>query len=237
MSDFLLELLSEEIPARMQDKARADLARLFEEQLAEAGLKAEAIETYATPRRLALIARGLPERDRRGQRGDQGPAHGRAAAGARRLSAQDRPHPGPARRARRHLVRDRRAGRAAPPPKSSPRRSRRSSAPFPGPSRCAGARPRSRPRARAGCGRCRASSPCSATRSSISRSPGSNRAPPRSAIASTIPASITIGGAQDYVEKLRACHVIVDHEERKAHHPQGVREAAAQDEHWSPTKR
>jgi glycyl-tRNA synthetase beta chain len=59
MADFLLELLSEEIPARMQDKARADLARLFEEQLAEAGLKAAAVETYATPRRLALIARGL----------------------------------------------------------------------------------------------------------------------------------------------------------------------------------
>jgi len=60
MSDFLLELLSEEIPARMQAKARADLARLFGEQLAAAGLAAQAVETYATPRRLALIARGLP---------------------------------------------------------------------------------------------------------------------------------------------------------------------------------
>jgi glycyl-tRNA synthetase beta chain len=60
MADFLLELLSEEIPARMQAKARADLARLFAEQLAAAGLKAESVETYATPRRLALIARGLP---------------------------------------------------------------------------------------------------------------------------------------------------------------------------------
>ncbi|HYD14368.1 MAG TPA: glycine--tRNA ligase subunit beta [Allosphingosinicella sp.] len=61
MSDFLLELLSEEIPARMQDKARADLARLFEERLGEAGLKAEAVTTYATPRRLVLMASGLPE--------------------------------------------------------------------------------------------------------------------------------------------------------------------------------
>jgi glycyl-tRNA synthetase beta chain len=60
VSDFLLELLSEEIPARMQDKARADLARLFAEQIAEAGLTAGAIETYATPRRLVLIARDLP---------------------------------------------------------------------------------------------------------------------------------------------------------------------------------
>ena len=57
--DFLLELLSEEIPARMQARASADLARLFGEQLAAAGLAAERIETLATPRRLALIARGL----------------------------------------------------------------------------------------------------------------------------------------------------------------------------------
>ena len=61
MSDFLLELLSEEIPARMQAKARADLARLFEAELKTAGLAAQGIETYATPRRLVLIARDLPQ--------------------------------------------------------------------------------------------------------------------------------------------------------------------------------
>ena len=60
MTDFLLELRSEEIPARMQDKAREDLARLFAEEIGKAGLKAAEIVTYATPRRLALIARGLP---------------------------------------------------------------------------------------------------------------------------------------------------------------------------------
>jgi glycyl-tRNA synthetase beta chain len=60
VADFLLELLSEEIPARMQEKASADLHRLFEAEIAKAGLTAGAIETYATPRRLALIARGLP---------------------------------------------------------------------------------------------------------------------------------------------------------------------------------
>ena len=60
MPDFLLEILSEEIPARMQSKAQQDLARLFSEQLSSAGLKAEAVETFATPRRLALIARSLP---------------------------------------------------------------------------------------------------------------------------------------------------------------------------------
>ena len=60
MADFLLELRSEEIPARMQAKARDDLARLFAAELVAAGLAAPAITTYATPRRLALIARGLP---------------------------------------------------------------------------------------------------------------------------------------------------------------------------------
>ncbi|WP_347270152.1 glycine--tRNA ligase subunit beta [Rhizorhabdus histidinilytica] len=60
MADFLLELLSEEIPARMQEKASADLARLFTEELAKAGLKPDRITSYVTPRRLALIAHGLP---------------------------------------------------------------------------------------------------------------------------------------------------------------------------------
>ncbi|MDH7971676.1 glycine--tRNA ligase subunit beta [Sphingomonas sp. AR_OL41] len=60
MTDFLLELRSEEVPARMQDKARDDLARLFAAELDKAGLKAGALETYATPRRLVLIARDLP---------------------------------------------------------------------------------------------------------------------------------------------------------------------------------
>lgn len=60
MTDFLLELRSEEIPARMQDKAREDLARLFTAELDKAGLKAGELVTYATPRRLTLIARDLP---------------------------------------------------------------------------------------------------------------------------------------------------------------------------------
>jgi len=60
VTDFLLELRSEEIPARMQDAARDTLARLFTAELAKAGLTATAITTYATPRRLTLIARDLP---------------------------------------------------------------------------------------------------------------------------------------------------------------------------------
>src|SRR5690606_35432536 len=59
-SDFLLELRCEEIPARMQAKASDDLARLFTEKLAEAGLKADKLTSYVTPGRLALIAHDLP---------------------------------------------------------------------------------------------------------------------------------------------------------------------------------
>jgi len=61
MGDFLLELLSEEIPARMQAKARNDLARLFAECTSEAGLSTGPIEAFSTPRRLVLIARDVAE--------------------------------------------------------------------------------------------------------------------------------------------------------------------------------
>ena len=59
-ADFLLELLSEEIPARMQARARNDLAKMLAEELDDAGLQHEGIVTYSTPRRLALIARRIP---------------------------------------------------------------------------------------------------------------------------------------------------------------------------------
>jgi glycyl-tRNA synthetase beta chain len=59
-ADFLLELRCEEIPARMQAKASEDLARLFTQTLAEAGLKPGRLTSYVTPRRLALIAHDLP---------------------------------------------------------------------------------------------------------------------------------------------------------------------------------
>lgn len=61
MPDFLLELFSEEIPARMQAAAATQLAERFTALLDGAGLQADSIETFVTPRRLALIARGLPE--------------------------------------------------------------------------------------------------------------------------------------------------------------------------------
>ena len=60
MPDFLLELRSEEIPARMQAGARDELARLFRREMEAAGLTVGELTVWSTPRRLALIARDLP---------------------------------------------------------------------------------------------------------------------------------------------------------------------------------
>ncbi len=61
MTDFLLELRSEEIPARMQAGARAELEKLFRAQMSAAGLETGDLTIWSTPRRLALIAKGLPD--------------------------------------------------------------------------------------------------------------------------------------------------------------------------------
>ncbi len=60
MTDFLLELRCEEIPARMQLKASEDLADRIRDRLGDAGLHGLHIESFVTPRRLALIVRDLP---------------------------------------------------------------------------------------------------------------------------------------------------------------------------------
>ena len=60
MPQFLLELFSEEIPARMQEGAARDLERLAREGLAQAELPFERLRTFAGPRRLALVVDGLP---------------------------------------------------------------------------------------------------------------------------------------------------------------------------------
>ncbi|MGH6798903.1 MAG: glycine--tRNA ligase subunit beta, partial [Roseiarcus sp.] len=60
MPDLLLELLTEEIPARMQARGAEDLARLAGEKLAASGLASSGIKTFVTPRRLTLVVDGLP---------------------------------------------------------------------------------------------------------------------------------------------------------------------------------
>jgi glycyl-tRNA synthetase beta chain len=60
MAELLLELLSEEIPARMQTRAAEDLKRLICDELKGAGLAFNDARAFATPRRLALVVDGLP---------------------------------------------------------------------------------------------------------------------------------------------------------------------------------
>jgi len=62
MPDLLLELFSEEIPARMQAKAAEDLKKLVTDALVAAGVLYEGASAYSTPRRLALTVHGLPAR-------------------------------------------------------------------------------------------------------------------------------------------------------------------------------
>ncbi len=62
MAELLLELFSEEIPARMQLRAADELKRLVTDGLSAAGLAFDAADAYATPRRLALRVDGIPAR-------------------------------------------------------------------------------------------------------------------------------------------------------------------------------
>ncbi|MEP3438458.1 MAG: glycine--tRNA ligase subunit beta [Hoeflea sp.] len=64
MPDLLIELRSEEIPARMQRKAAGDLRKSVTDALVDAGLTYEAAREYWTPRRLALDIRGLTARSK-----------------------------------------------------------------------------------------------------------------------------------------------------------------------------
>ncbi|KAA9010138.1 glycine--tRNA ligase subunit beta [Histidinibacterium aquaticum] len=62
MPDLLIELFSEEIPARMQSRAAEDLKKLMTDGLVESGLSYASAAGFATPRRLALTVEGLGER-------------------------------------------------------------------------------------------------------------------------------------------------------------------------------
>ena len=76
MPELLLEILSEEIPARMQARAADDLRRLVTDGLKAAGLTISDVSTYVTPRRLTLVIEGVPAKqpdiseERRGPRAD-----------------------------------------------------------------------------------------------------------------------------------------------------------------------
>ncbi|MCE2739268.1 MAG: glycine--tRNA ligase subunit beta [Rhodobacter sp.] len=73
MPDLLLELFSEEIPARMQARARDDLRRLVTDGLVEAGLTYASAGAFSTPRRLVLTLDGLSARSRPQREERKGP--------------------------------------------------------------------------------------------------------------------------------------------------------------------
>jgi glycyl-tRNA synthetase beta chain len=81
MPDLLLELFSEEIPARMQARAAEDLRKLVTDRLVDAGLVYEGAKAFVTPRRLALAVQGVPVRQSDVKEEKKGPRVG-APAGA-----------------------------------------------------------------------------------------------------------------------------------------------------------
>ncbi|MEO6094000.1 MAG: glycine--tRNA ligase subunit beta [Novosphingobium sp.] len=227
MSDFLLELRSEEIPARMQAGARASLEKLFREAMAAAGVTCGQVAVWSTPRRLALIARDLPASTEAGHEEIKGP---RAGAPPQALEGFLR---------KTGLTRDRLVERKGVLFAVIERPGRLTRDVL----------------AEAVPAICRAFPwPKSMRWGAASLSSTSPRwVRPLSGIVAILgedlvecevggvrsgyatlghrfhhPGEITIGGAHDYADKLRACHVIVDHAEREALIRDKARAAAAE---------
>ena len=74
MPDLLIELFSEEIPARMQARAREDLRKLVTDGLVEAGLTYASAGAFSTPRRLVLSVEGLTSESRPVREERKGPS-------------------------------------------------------------------------------------------------------------------------------------------------------------------
>jgi glycyl-tRNA synthetase beta chain len=222
MTDFLLELLSEEIPARMQAAARNQLGRMFAECTGEAGLAVGPLDVHSTPRRLVLIARDVAEVTQASREEIKGP---RSSAPPQALDGFLR---------KTGLSRDQleerdgvlfavidRPGRAAADVLADT--VRRIVADFPWPKSM-----------RWGDGDLRWVRPLH----SIVAMLGETIVPVEiGGIASGATTrghrfhhagAITLGGASDYAEKLRACHVIVDHDERERMIREGAEAAAAE---------
>jgi glycyl-tRNA synthetase beta chain len=221
VSDFLLELLSEEIPARMQARARNELARLFAESTGEAGLGTGAIDVFSSPRRLALIARDVAEATEASREEVKGP----------RTSAPPQAFEGFLRKTglRQEQLEQRngvwfavveRAGRQAAEILSDT--IKRIVADF--------AWPKSM---RWGSGSLSWVRPLQGIVAILGEEIVPVEIDGIVSGATTVghrfhhPGDITIGGASDYVEKLRACHVIVDQDERERQIREGAGTAAA----------
>jgi len=221
MADFLLELLSEEIPARMQAKARNDLAQLFAESASEAGRKTGAIDIFSTPRRLVLIARDVAqatEASREELKGPRSSAPPQALEGFLRKTglSQDQLEE----RDGVYFALIEREGRPAAVVLADA--VKRIIADFPWPKSM-----------RWGSGSQRWVRPLHGLIAILGEDIVSVEADGIASGATTVghrfhhPGPITIGGAADYIEKLRACHVIVDQEEREKLIRDGAAKAAA----------
>ena len=221
MADFLLELLSEEIPARMQAKARNDLAQQFAESASEAGLKTGAIDIFSTPRRLVLIARDVAqatEASREELKGPRSSAPPQALEGFLRKTglSQDQLEE----RDGVYFALIEREGRPAAVVLADA--VKRIIADFPWPKSM-----------RWGSGSQRWVRPLHGIIAILGEDIVSVEADGIASGATTVghrfhhPGPITIGGAADYIEKLRACHVIVDQEEREKLIRDGAAKAAA----------
>ena len=221
MADFLLELLSEEIPARMQAGARNELARLFAECTNEAGLATGAIDVHSTPRRLVLISRDVAEGTQASREEIKGP----------RTSAPEQALDGFIRKTglKREQLEERdgvyfamveRPGR--PAAEILGETVSRIIADFPWPKSM-----------RWGAGTLRWVRPLHGIVAILGEEIVPVEIDGIVSGATTVghrfhhPGPITVGGAADYVEKLRACHVIVDQEERERIIREGAEAAAA----------
>jgi glycyl-tRNA synthetase beta chain len=221
MADFLLEILSEEIPARMQPAARNELARLFAECTGEAGLTTGPIDVHSTPRRLVLIVRDVAEGTEPAREEVKGP----------RTSAAPQALEGFLRKTglRKEQLEDRggvyfavieRPGRAATDILGEA--VRRIVTDFPWPKSM-----------RWGSGSIRWVRPLHGIVAILGEKIVPMEVDGIASGATTVghrfhhPGPITIGGAADYVEKLRACHVIVDQEERERIIREGADKAAS----------
>ena len=221
MADFLLEILSEEIPARMQPAARNELARLFAECTGEAGLITGPIDVHSTPRRLVLIARDVADGSEPMREEVKGP----------RTSAPPQALEGFLRKTglRKEDLEDRggvyfatveRPGRAAP--EILGETVGRIVADFSWPKSM-----------RWGSGTLRWVRPLHGIVAILGEKIVPLEVDGIQSGATTIghrfhhPGPITVGGASDYLEKLRACHVIVDQEERERIIREGAQRAAS----------
>src|SRR5690349_429360 len=221
MADFLLELLSEEIPARMQAKARNDFARLFAESARDAGLTTGPVDVFSTPRRLVLIARDVAdstEASREELKGPRSSAPSQALEGFLRKTGltQDQLED----RDGVYFAVIERQGRPAADVLADA--IKRIIADFPWPKSM-----------RWGAGSQRWVRPLHGIVAILGEEIVPVEVDGIASGATTVghrfhhPGAITIGGASDYVEKLRACHVIVDQEERERIIREGAESAAA----------